>query len=68
MTLIEERELLLTRVKKYFKYLQSYILAGNLFQLLIQVIMISGAASFVSECGRGWMSVALRGEGEEATV
>lgn len=40
----------------------------NLFQLLIQVIMIAGAASFVSECGRGWMSLVLRGEREEATV
>ncbi len=54
--------------KKYFTYFQSYVLNGNLFQLLNQVIMITGAASFVSECGRGWMLLVLRGEGEEATV
>lgn len=30
--------------------------------------MSSGAESFVSECGRGWMSLELRGEREEATM
>lgn len=55
--------------RKYFTYFTFYfILNENLFQLLIQVIMITGAASFVSECGRGLMLLVLRGEGEEATV
>jgi len=44
------------------------MLAIKLFQLLLQVIMITGAASFISECGRGWMSLSLQGEREEATV
>lgn len=46
----------------------AYFFDGNLFQRFIQVIMITGTASFVPECGRGWMSLVLRGAGEEATV
>lgn len=30
--------------------------------------MITGDESFVSECGRGWMSLVLQGEREEATM
>ena len=32
------------------------IFPGKSSQLLIQVMMIPGALSFVSKCGRGWMA------------
>lgn len=42
--------------------------ALNLFQSVIQVILMTETASSVSACGHGWMSLVLREEGEEATV
>lgn len=59
-------------VNSLFTYCQSYVLNGNFFQLLFQVITTTGAASFVSECGRGWMlnvaGAARRGRGGNRVI